>query len=77
MRKIFFYIIIIISLTFLFPVIFTSKITSVQIAGNVEHNTVDKKEYNYNEYGTIKLMDSKTGEVSNVELDVYLLRSCK
>lgn len=75
MKKVFFYIFIIICLTFLFPVILTSRITSVETTGNIENNI--ETQYNYKEYGTINLINTETNEVSEIQLDEYLLRSGK
>lgn len=79
MKNICFYILIIICLVFLFPVILTSRFTSVDVAGSFENNTenIERTPYNYKEYGTINLINATTNEVSEVKLDEYLLRSSK
>lgn len=79
MKNICFYILIIICLVFLFPVILTSRFTAIEAAGNFENTTENKAitPYNYKEYGTINLINTTTNEVSEVQLDEYLLRSCQ
>ena len=77
MRKILFYIIIIIALIFLFPVIltsrFTSKETSAEYIKEKKVEVIDKSPYDYSQYGTINLLNSDTNEISEIELDEYLL----
>lgn len=78
MKNICFYILIIMCLVFLFPVILTSRFTSVDVAGGFENTSenVITTPYNYKEYGTVNLLNSETNELSEVQLDEYLLRSC-
>lgn len=76
MKKIIFYIIIIISLIFLFPVILTSRFTSIETTGytgEIELNKVDDSPYNYSKYGTINLINTTTNETLQIGLDEYLL----
>lgn len=78
MKKIIFYIIIIISLIFLFPVILTSRFTSIETTGytkenDTKHNKVGYSPYNYSKYGTINLINTTTNETSQIGLDEYLL----
>ena len=78
MKKIFIYIFIIICLVFLIPFVLTRRFTIMQSTYNEQKEAteemIDKNPYNYKEYGTIKLLDSKTNVVSEVNLDEYLLR---
>lgn len=82
MKKIFIYVLGILSLIFLLPITLTSKFESIQTAveelSKVENindnkNTVNTTPYNYAEYGIIKLLNSETGEITEMDLDEYLL----
>ncbi len=78
MRKIIFYIIIIMSLIFLFPVILTSRFTLIETTGytdntEIQPNKIDDSPYNYSKYGTINLINTTTNETSQIGLDEYLL----
>lgn len=76
MKKVIFYIIIIISLIFLFPVILTSRFTSIETTGHtgeIELNKVDDSPYDYSRYGTINLINTSTNEITQIGLDEYLL----
>lgn len=85
MKKIVFYIICIIILIFLFPVILTSRFSSVDTIAensiisnkldeeNSSTNSTDTTPYNYSEYGTVNLLNSETNETTSMNLDEYLL----
>lgn len=80
MKKIFLYIMCIISLAFVIPVVFVAKFS---ISAVLDYKTSNEQEKNYstspycyNEYGTIKLLNTDTNEVVDIDLDEYLLRSC-
>lgn len=77
MKKIFLYILIIICLIFLFPVILTSRFTSIEATGQAENkiNVQSETPYDYQKYGTINLINSQTNETTKIGLDEYLLRS--
>lgn len=81
MKNICFYILIIMCLVFLFPVILTSRFSSVDVAGSYENASekisekINTTPYNYKEYGTVNLLNSETHELSEIQLDEYLLRS--
>ncbi|MBO5349139.1 MAG: stage II sporulation protein D [Clostridia bacterium] len=74
MKKISLYILIIISLIFLFPVILTSRFSSVETIGKTENKIEASKEqpYDYKKYGTINLINSQTNETTQIALDEYL-----
>lgn len=76
MKKICLYILIIICLIFLFPVILTSRFTSVETTGQCENKIEVQNEppYDYKKYGTINLINSQTNEIAQIGLDEYLLR---
>ena len=78
MKKIFIYIFIIICLVFLIPFVLTCKFPIMQSTIHEQEEApeemIDKNPYNYKDFGTIKLLDSKTNVVSEVNLDEYLLR---
>ncbi len=77
MRKIFIYILLIILLVFFIPFAFTVKFMTVESVSEsvpqIEINEIDKVPYNYKDYATIKLLNSKTNETSEINLDEYLL----
>lgn len=85
MRKVILYIFLIIVSVFLIPILFTIQFSTVNVdkpdvtTANVVENHVTEgspsptiEPYNYKEYGTIKLLHEKTGEVEEIELDKYL-----
>ena len=79
MRKIILILTCIIFLTFLIPILFTRGFQTEEVAEKVEqnvqiNNTVEEiPEYTYSQYGTIKLLHVKTGEIEELKLDDYLL----
>ena len=86
MKKISLYIICFILLCFILPVLFTKNVKEVSGKTSEENkNSVNSSEetqnqtatstiekYNYNKYGTIKLLHSDTGETEEVSIDDYL-----
>lgn len=81
MKKVVIYIFIIVISAFLIPILFTMQFdftnTNVANADNLELNpgsqeTPNIGEYNYKEYGTIKLLHAKTGEIEELPIDQYL-----
>lgn len=81
MKRIIIYIFIIVISAFLIPILFTMQFdfanTNVANADNLEikpgtQETPSVEEYNYKEYGTIKLFHEKTGEVEELPIDQYL-----
>ena len=80
MKKFVIYFFIFIFICFILPALLTKRdmATSIQtenIEQNQEQNDTTKQSfnaYNYNQYGTIKLLHNETGEVEEVKLDEYL-----
>ncbi len=85
MKKILLYLFLIILSTFLIPILFTIQFSTANVdvggslTANVEETpTVEStiapqnEPYNYKEYGTIKLLHEKSGEVEEIEIDKYL-----
>ncbi len=81
MRKLILYILIFIFICFFIPILFTKKmpkteetITTPSEDNTIQDQTVEAKinEYNYQDYSTIKLLHTKTGEIEEVNLDEYL-----
>ena len=76
MKKVLIYFLIFLLICFIIPAL----LTKGAVNGAVQKEEKDKNEevkieeekYNYNKYGTIKLLHAKTGEVEEVELDTYL-----
>ena len=69
MKKICLYIVIIIGLIFLFPVILTTRFSSMETSKSTE-NIGSEKYYPPYDYNT------KTNETTSVALDEYLYRCC-
>jgi len=78
MKKICLYIVIIIGLIFLFPVILTTRFSSMETSKGTENIGSEKyyPPYDYKKYGTINLINTKTNETTSVALDEYLYRCC-
>lgn len=74
MKKFFVYITIIISLIFLIPFLFTAQFKSLETV-NYERavDLTDISQRSYKEYGTIKVLNTDTGIVSELDLEEYLL----
>ena len=77
LKKKIIYFLIFVFICFILPGLLTitsNKDKEVINSNVVEENTQssNNEEYNYNKYGTIKLLHSKTGEVEEVSIDDYL-----
>lgn len=81
MKKVVIYIFIIVISAFLIPILFTMQFdfanTNVANAEDLKlspesQETPNIGEYNYKEYGTIKLLHAKTGEIEELPIDQYL-----
>ena len=75
MKKVFIYFFVFLLVFFLLPALLTkknveAKVPENNVEGNIEQ--VSENEYEYKNYGTIKLLHSDTGEVEEVPLDTYL-----
>lgn len=83
MKKILMYVFVLTLITFIIPIFFT-KVTKEVKSMNVNEaveivndtteivNGTDVKIYEYKQYGTIKLLHTKTGEIEDVDIDEYL-----
>ncbi len=81
MKKVILYIFIIVLSAFLIPILFTMQFdfenTNMANANNLElppeiQEMPNIEEYNYNEYGTIKLLHEKTSQIEELPIDQYL-----
>ena len=83
MKKIFIYFVAFISICFILPALFTKRNINTFSNGLEENiqenneqvsnnNSNEVSEYNYNKYGTIKLLHKKTNEIEEVKIDDYL-----
>ena len=83
MKKIFIYFIAFISICFILPALFTKRNINTFSNGLEENiqenneqissnNSNEVSEYNYNKYGTVKLLHKKTNEIEEVKIDDYL-----
>ena len=77
MRKVFIYFFVFLLVFFLLPAVLTKK--NLEVEAKVPEDSTSENteqtynnEYNYENYGTIKLLHQKTGEVEEVQLDTYL-----
>lgn len=78
MKKFFLYFFAFIFICFLLPALFTKQNIQTNASQEEERqtnetkNTSEETKYNYQNYGTIKLLHQATGEVEEIELDTYL-----
>ena len=75
MKKVTIYILIIVGICFLIPIIFTVKFKSEkkEKEEKVEIPELSVEQYSYSNFGTIKLLHSKTGEIEEIPLDEYIV----
>lgn len=80
MKRLIAWILLIVLIAFLLPAILTKKFSFVETVANEQKNeeinneqNANNNEYTYKNYGTIKLLHSKTGEVQELAMDEYLL----
>ena len=73
MKKVFIYFFVFLLIFFLLPALLTRRNVEAKAPGENKQNVneVDNT-YDYKNYGTIKLLHEKTGEVEEVSLDTYL-----
>lgn len=71
MKKITIIILIFVAMCFTLPILFTKKNTFIETVSKTE-NEINKEEYNYSQYNTIKLLHNANGEVEEIHLDEYL-----
>lgn len=76
MKKIFVYIILIVSICFFIPLIGVYKLENKASSADVVENSKKEEEreegYNYKEYNTIRLLHTLTGNIEEINLDEYL-----
>ena len=79
MKKILLYFIGFLTILFIIPVICTivpQNNNIEEVVANEENENLNKeenkKQYEYNKYGTIKLLHSKTNQIEEIQLDEYL-----
>lgn len=79
MKKVFIYFFAFLCICFILPAIFTKRDintfadeNNTKIENQVTEVNKDNNEYQYKNYGTIKLLHKKTGQVEDVEIDTYL-----
>lgn len=68
MKKIIILILIFVLMCFMLPIIFTKKYNAQETVAKEK----TKKEYDYKQYNTIKLLHAKTGEIEEINIDEYL-----
>lgn len=78
MKKVFIYFFVFLLVFFLLPSFFTKKNVEAKVSSNdVSNENAEKKaeieNYDYKNYGSIKLLHTKTGEVEEVAIDTYLV----
>lgn len=81
MRKYFFMFMMFMFFIFLLPVVFTKQYSPTEDKLAKEEPPQEpsptqneaEQTYNYNKYGTIKLLHKKTGEIEEIPIDTYLL----
>lgn len=76
MKKILVYFILLIFICFSIPIIFTSNFSkrnsSKEAKENTIENIIEEKQYNYSEYGTVKLLHADTNKIEELDIDKYL-----
>lgn len=77
MKRFLIYLLLLISILFILPSIFTKKRQEVagakeEVAENATENQEETVKYDYTQYATIKLYHAKTGEIEELPIDEYL-----
>ena len=75
MKKVFIYFFVFLLVFFLLPALLTKKNVEAKVPENNVEDSIEQvsdNEYDYKNYGTIKLLHSDIGEVEEVPLDTYL-----
>lgn len=80
MRKLIIYIILLILISFLIPIIFTSKFGENKQTSSIVENIDNKQDktssiessYDYKIYNTVKVLHTKTNNIEEINLDEYL-----
>ena len=79
MKKVFIYFFVFLLVFFLLPAFLTKKNVEAKVSSNSVVDEIQKEKetnvesYNYKNYGNIKLLHTKTGEVEEVPIDTYLV----
>jgi len=78
LKKVFIYFFVFLLVFFLLPAFLTKKNVEAKVSSNdVSNENAEKKaeieNYDYKNYGNIKLLHTKTGEVEEVPIDTYLV----
>ena len=76
MKKVFIYFFVFLLIFFLLPAFLTKKNVEAKVSDDNEskiEKEAQTENYDYKNYGTIKLLHAKTGEVEEVPLDTYLV----
>ncbi len=81
MRKVLLYLLIIISLCFILPIIFTKRFNVIETMATYMENEIQENkieevkiaDYDYSKYKTVKLLHTNTNEVEEIKLDEYLV----
>lgn len=74
MKNVTLYIVIVIGICFLIPIFFTIKFTVDHITAEPEIPELSVEKYSYSDFGTIKLLHTKTNEVEEISLDEYIVQ---
>lgn len=72
MKKLYFYVLATVGICFFIPIFFTTKFKVKEVFIEQEPVILDVDKYSYSDFGTIKLLHSKTGEVEEKPLDEYI-----
>ncbi|MDE5831347.1 MAG: SpoIID/LytB domain-containing protein [Clostridia bacterium] len=73
MKKIVIYIAVVIGICFLIPIFFTVKFKLKEINTVIEVPELSVEKYTYSDFGTIRLLHTKTGEIEEKPLDEYIV----
>lgn len=72
MKKILIYFILLIFICFSIPIIFTSNFSEKTSSKEVDNIVANEIEYNYTQYGTVKLLHTDTNKIEALDIDEYL-----
>ena len=72
MKKILIYFILLIFICFSIPIIFTSNFSEKTSSKEVDNIVANEIEYNYTQYGTVKLLHTDTNKIEELDIDEYL-----
>ena len=72
MRKLFYYILILVIICFILPIISTKKTQKLSEENTEKDEIAVIEDYDYSKYTTVKLLHTKTNEVEEVNLDDYI-----